>query len=64
MNEQIRVMSIPELAKLSGMSAGTLRKLCREGKLPYLALGNRWLIKLNDFEALFKKEGDNVDRAK
>lgn len=58
-DEQIRVVSIPELAKLSGMSAGTLRQLCKQGKLPYLALGNRWLIRLNDFEGLFKKEVNN-----
>lgn len=62
MSEQLKVYGIPELAKQSGMSAGTLRQLCKSGKLPYLALGNRWLIKLSDFEKLFVKEGDTIDR--
>lgn len=49
------VRTIPELSKISGVSEYTLRQLCKTGKLPYLAIGNRWLIRVSDFEALFKK---------
>lgn len=52
------VKTIPELSKESGVSEYTLRQLCRTGKLPYLRIGNRWLIKVSDFEALFKRNGN------
>lgn len=50
------VRTIPELSKETGISEYTLRQLCRTGKLPYLPVGNRWFIKVADFDALFRKE--------
>lgn len=52
------VKTIPELSKQTGVSEYTLRQLCRTGKLPYLSIGNKWLIKVADFDSLFKKEGE------
>lgn len=49
--------TIPELSKETGVSEYALRQLCRNGKLPYLPIGNRWFIRVSDFEALFQKEG-------
>lgn len=49
----VEVRTIPALAKESGVSEFTLRKLCRDGKLPYLEIGNRWLIRVQDFQNLF-----------
>lgn len=50
------VRTIPELSKETGVSEYALRQLCRTGKLPYLPIGNRWFIRVADFEALFRKE--------
>lgn len=49
----IEVRTIPALAKESGISEFTLRKLCRDGKLAYLEIGNRWLVRVQDFQNLF-----------
>ena len=62
MNESIKVLTIPELSKLSGVSQFTLRKLCHDGRLPYLEIGNRWLIKLADFDRLFRTTGGQYER--
>ena len=51
---EIKVLSIPELVKASGMSAYAIRRLCHTGRLPYLEIGNRWLIRVADFESLFQ----------
>lgn len=61
MTEQIKVLSVPELAKESGMSAWTIRQLVKTGKLPCLELGNRWLIRLADFERLFTTKEETKD---
>lgn len=54
MSEITKVLGIPELVKESGVSAYTIRKLCHEGRLPYLEMGNRWFIRVSDFEKLFR----------
>lgn len=57
MTETIRVLSIPELSKETGVPMFTIRKLIHEGRLPYLEIGrNRWYVKIDDFNALFKKK--------
>lgn len=60
MTEQIKVLSVPELSKQSGMSQYAIRQLCKTGKLPYLEFSrNHWLIKVSDFEQLFERRGDS-----
>ena len=55
MNE---VMSIPQLSKSTGVSEFTLRKLCRDGKLPFLPIANRWLVRVEDFNNLFQTKNE------
>lgn len=54
MNEGIKVFTIPELSKETGIPAWTIRKLVHDGKLPVLEMGRKWYIKLSDFERLFQ----------
>lgn len=61
MNE-IRVMTIPELSQVSGMSQFSIRQLCKSGKLPYLDIGHKWLVRLTDFEKLFTTEEPPKER--
>ena len=53
MNSNITA-TVPELSKMYGIPESTIRKLCHKGKLAYLELGNKWYIRIVDFEALFK----------
>ena len=54
MNEVIKVFSIPELSKKTGIPAWTIRKLVHDGKLPVLEMGRKWYVRLSDFEKLFE----------
>lgn len=60
MNE-LKVLGIPELSKLSGMSQFSIRQLCKSGRLPFLDMGNKWLIRLEDFKKLFECEVQKKD---
>lgn len=55
MSELKKVATVPEISKETGISEYTIRKLCRDGKLPYLELGNKWLIPIDAFMALFQE---------
>ena len=58
MTERIQVATIPELSRRSGLSEYTIRSLCRSGRLPFLDLSNRWVVKISDFEALFQTKNE------
>ena len=55
----IQTMTIPELAAASGVSAYSIREMVKAGKLPVLKLGNKWLIRVADFNALFVTSREN-----
>lgn len=45
-----RYLSTAELAELSGMHVGSIRRALNEGRIPAVKVGGRWLI---DGEAIF-----------
>lgn len=53
----MEVMSIPKLSEKTGVSAYTIRKLVKDGRLRSMTVGNKIFIKVSDFESLFKAEG-------
>ena len=55
----IKTMTVPELAAAFGVSAYSIRELVKTGKLPVLKLGNKWLIRVADFNALFVTSREN-----
>ncbi len=47
-------LSIPEAAKLSGLSVSYLYRLSAEGRLPVCKIGSRCVILVEDFNAWLK----------
>ena len=46
----IRTISVNRVASELGVSAWTIRTWCREGRLPFVKLGRRVLIKIDDLD--------------
>lgn len=51
-------MTIREAARVSGISAYTLRRWKKEGKLPYIMRGNRVLVDMERLKDDIRKRGD------
>ena len=50
-------VSVNEAARLTGLSAATLRRRHKNGGLPLVRLGRRTLIRLDDLRRLLSTEG-------
>ncbi len=46
------VLGVREMTDLLGIPESTVRRLCREGTIPALHLGRRWVISRTAFEQL------------
>ena len=53
MTDKIKVCSMSELSRQTGVALYTIRKLVNDGRLPVLKIGNKYLVKVEDFKALF-----------
>ena len=48
-------LTIREVAQLLKLSEATIRKWCREGRLPALKLGKAYRIRRSDIDRLFEQ---------
>lgn len=55
-----RMATVAKAAELYGLSPAYIRRLCRQGKIRYVATGHRWLVNLDSLARYFE-EGDPVD---
>ena len=57
MLNRMKLLSVPEVAKLLGVTEETVRRHVRSGKLLAEKLGHQWFVHVNDLES-FSKEYD------
>lgn len=55
MTSQIETYTIDELAKALKLHPYTVRRLCREGKVPGFKFGGQWRFEKKELEKLIKK---------
>lgn len=55
MARQIQTYTIDEVAKFLKLHPYTVRRLCREGKVPGFKFGGQWRFKKEDIDVLSKK---------
>jgi excisionase family DNA binding protein len=55
-----RMATVKKAAEIYGLSPAFIRRLCRTGKVRYVATGHRWLVNLDSLARYFE-EGDPVD---
>ena len=53
------MLTIPEAGRLGYLSAGAIRQLVRDGRIPSIQIGNRKLIRRTDFLSFVQGE-DNA----
>lgn len=55
MASQIETYTIDEVAKFLKLHPYTVRRLCREGKVPGFKFGGQWRFKKEDIDLLSKR---------
>ncbi len=58
MEENIEVYTVEEVAKVLRLHPYTVRRLCREKRVPAFKFGGQWRFKKEDIDLLIKKVKD------
>lgn len=54
-----RMETVKRTAAISGLSQRYIRDLCRTGKVPFVVVGNKWLVNLDKLKQ-FLDSGDTL----
>lgn len=52
-----RMETVKKTAEISGLSQRYIRELCRTNKVPFIVVGNKWLVNLDKLKQ-FLDDGD------
>lgn len=60
MKKSIEIYNVEEIAKALRLHPYTVRRLCREGKIPGFKFGGQWRFRKEEFDELMRNNQQNL----